>query len=275
MNHLNEILENLKKYILRLESCVVAFSGGVDSTLLLTIAHEVLGDNCIAVISITPSMSSQEESFALSFVKEHSIPYQIVETKEFENEDFLKNDTNRCYFCKFELFKACHDIADTKGFKHIIDGSNADDVSDYRPGFKAAEELQVLHPFIECGLTKSDIRELSRTYNLPTSEKPASPCLASRVAYGSFITPEKLNMIDLAEQYLRNQGFPVVRVRVHDEAIARIEIPQDNFNRFHDLNFNDIVSHFKELGFSYVTFDLQGFRSGSSNEVVQKEVHKT
>lgn len=269
MKNLNDKYNDLKEYIKSLESVAVAFSSGVDSTFLLKVAHEVLGDKAIAVTARSCSFPERELKEAAAFAEAHGIGHLIVDSEELEIEGFSENPPNRCYLCKYELFSKMKDIAEKYGFKEVVEGSNMDDLGDYRPGLTAIQELGVKSPLRHAELTKDDIRELSRELGLATWEKQSFACLSSRFPYGQRITPEKLKMVDEAEQLLLDLGFRQVRVRHHD-TLARIEIDGEQFPRIMEKEIRDrICSRFREIGFTYVSLDLAGYRTGSMNETLK------
>lgn len=258
--------ERLCEILRRIDSALIGFSGGVDSTLLLKVAVNVLGDRVLAVTGRSAAVPPEEIESATALAKRIGARHLILDTDELSVPGYVQNASNRCYFCKHELYTKLTELARREGFQTILDGTNLDDVGDHRPGMMAAAELQVRSPLKEAGLTKADIRELSRQFDLPTWDKPAAPCLASRIAYGVSVTPEALTRVWEAERFLRELGFRVLRVRYHDK-IARIEVPEAEMAALLS-HHKAIVARFKAIGFQWVTLDLQGFRSGSLNEVL-------
>ena len=260
--------EKLKNKLAELENALIAYSGGVDSTLLLKVAADVLGEKLTAVTAhseVTPPHDYEE---AVKFAESLGVNYIVIKTDELQDTDFVSNPPDRCYHCKSMLFKRLSEIAREKKIKWLLDGSNFDDITDYRPGSRAAKEFGVISPLKEAGLTKDEIRALSKEMSLPTWDKAASPCLASRVPYGQVITPEKLSRIGQSEEYLRTFGIKELRVRDHGD-VARIEFPVDKMFLFLDETTRDkIIDKLKSFGYKYVALDLQGFRSGSLNEVL-------
>jgi uncharacterized protein len=264
-------LQKLRELLGSYESCLVAYSGGVDSVFLACVAHQVLGARSLAAIADSASLPRQELREALEIGERFHFPVRVVQTKEFENASYLANPTNRCYFCKHELFTELTPLARAEGFAVIAYGENASDVGDFRPGATAASEFQVRAPLKEAGLTKAEIREFSAQLGLPTADKPQMACLSSRIPYGENVTPEKLHMIEHAESVLRNRGFYDVRVRHHELKaghLARIEVGQSELERlFQNGSFLEIAAEIKKAGYQHVTVDMEGYRRGSLNLV--------
>jgi uncharacterized protein len=252
-------------------SVVVAFSGGVDSAFLLKVATEELGEHAVAVTARSPAYIDEEYRTAADLADRFDVEHVTIHTDETDDPDFARNPTDRCYHCKQELFGRLQEVAERRDIGWVIDASNLDDCSDYRPGMRAAEEMGVRSPLVEAGLRKEEIRQLSHQMDLPTWDKPAMACLASRFPYGEEITPEKLDQVERAESFLRERGFQQVRVRVHGE-MARIEVPPRMVNEIAEEPLrSEVVNELKGLGFAYVAVDLEGYRSGSMNEVLSEE----
>ena len=255
-------------------SVAIGFSGGVDSTLLIRVATEVLGDKALAVIGRSETYPTREFEEAIQLAESFGSRYRIVNTEETDNLKFKENPPDRCYFCKTELFGKLQTIADEEGIRWIADGTIFDDLGDFRPGMKAKSEHGVRSPLLEAGFSKADVRALAFELNIPTWDKPSFACLSSRFPYGQDITKENLTKVDAAETFMRDLGFRFFRVRHHDDRTARLEIGMQELQRLFDVSLRDrIVGRMKELGFVYVTLDLQGFRSGSMNEILT-EVEK-
>ena len=269
MSSVQEKYTILKDYISSLGSVAAAFSGGVDSTLLLRAAHDVLGDKAIAVTASSCSFPERELNEAKSFCTQNGIKHIITQSEELEIDGFRQNPKNRCYLCKHELFTKIIAMAHENNIAHVIEGSNMDDLGDYRPGLQAIEELGVKSPLRYAKLSKAEVRQLSWELGLPTFDKPSFACLASRFVYGETITEEKLRMVDKAEELLLSLGFRQVRVRIHGN-IARIEVLPQELSRIVQADIRTkIYAEFKALGFSYVTLDLGGYRTGSMNETLK------
>ena len=271
MNTLSEKKQHLEQYLLSLGSVLVAFSSGVDSTFLLKTAHDILGDQCAAVTARSSIFPSRESEEAAAFCRKEGIRQITLDVDELSIDGFSSNPPDRCYLCKRSIFQQFQETARQEGFSHVVEGSNVDDLGDYRPGLKAIAELQILSPLREAGLTKSEIRSLSKDLDLPTWNKPSFACLASRFVYGEEITQQKLSMVELAEQRLLDLGFRQFRVRIHD-SLARIELEPAEIDRFMQGNIrSEVCAYLHELGFLYVTLDLDGYRTGSMNKVLTEK----
>lgn len=256
----------LKNIIKELESAVVAFSGGVDSALVAKLCYDLLGERALAVTASSETYPSYELEAAKRVASEIGIPHLIIQTKELEIKGFSSNPPNRCYFCKSELFEKLKELAQQEGYKNVVDGANIDDAKDYRPGSQASQELGVRSPLKEAGLGKDDIRTISKELDLSTWDKPSYACMSSRFPYGEAITQEKLQIVSQAETLLREMGFKQLRVR-HHGSIARIEVESEEIPLAIQKR-DEIAGKLKKIGYTYVTLDLQGYRTGSMNEVL-------
>ena len=264
----DRLLETLRGY----GRTAVAYSGGVDSAVVAKAAHEALGERAVAVTAVSDSLASGELEEAEALAKRIGIAHRIIRTEEFADPNYVRNNPDRCYFCKSELYGRLSGLLGRLDADVIASGANLDDSGDHRPGMRAAAENGVRHPLQECGLTKADVRALAKAWELPTWDKPATPCLSSRIAYGEEVTPERVRMIDEAERFLRERGFRLLRVRYHKGDVARVEVPVEELPRLLDESLRrPLVARLHELGFKYVTLDLEGFRSGSLNAVVPIE----
>ncbi|MDR0870739.1 MAG: ATP-dependent sacrificial sulfur transferase LarE [Planctomycetaceae bacterium] len=267
-----EKYKTLQENLRQLGSVVVAFSSGVDSTFLLKVAHDVLGQNVIAVTARSCTFPKRELDEAAEFTSRNGIEHIIVDSEELEIDGFSHNPQNRCYLCKSELFGKIRAVADARGIPNVAEGSNADDGGDYRPGLKAVEEFSIISPLRQANLSKQEIRQLSKELGLPTWDKQSFACLSSRFPYGVEITRERLQMIDLAEQFLLDNGFRQVRVRFHGK-LARLELDENGFAMLTNRQLREqIYAKFKEIGFDYTSLDLKGYRTGSMNEPANLEL---
>jgi len=263
---------HLKSLLQDMQSAVLAYSGGVDSSLLLRAASEVMGSRLIAVTAVSETYPAGELSSAEEFARSQGVMHRVLRTEELGSESFVRNNPDRCYHCKKELFEKLRQMAESEGISTVIEGSNTDDLRDYRPGRKAAKEFSVRSPLVEAEISKTEVRELARTLNLAVWDKPSLACLSSRIPYGTRITPEILETIQSAEDQLRVLGFRQVRVRHHDET-ARIELSRADFGRLiNDEMASRVTAALKKLGYTYVCLDLEGYRTGSMNEGINKEV---
>jgi len=268
--NLNTKEERLREIFRELDSVIVAYSGGVDSSYVAYVANAELGPRAVCITGQSASLPEYQRAEIDSVVQKFGFQHEVIQTEELENPGYSANNPDRCFFCKDELYTKLESVARTRGVKCIVDGSTVDDLGDYRPGRRAASQHAVRSPLIEAGLTKSEVRELSQRATLPTWDKPASPCLSSRIAYGTAVTIERLSKVDRGEEILREFGFREFRVRHHDQ-LVRIEIAPAEMDRVlrKDL-IDELARRFRQLGFKYVTLDLEGFRSGSMNEVIDR-----
>ena len=268
---LTEKFEQLRALFQEMEQALIAYSGGVDSTLVAKIAYDVLGDRALAVTAVSPSLLPEELEDAKIQAATIGIPHKIVQTHEMENPNYTSNPVNRCYFCKSELHDTLKPLALELGYPYVVDGVNADDLHDYRPGIQAAKERGARSPLAEVGVTKVEVRQLSQQLGLPWWDKPAQPCLSSRFPYGEEITVTKLQRVGRGEIYLRKLGWQNLRVRSEGDT-ARIELPPEQIKEFVLSNdLQTLVSAFQDFGFVYVTLDLEGYRSGKLNQVLNRE----
>ena len=264
----DRLLELVRSY----GSCAVAFSGGLDSTVLAKAAQLALGDRAVAVTGASASLAAGELDQCRELARQIGIRHEVIQTDELSNPEYRKNTADRCYHCKTELFARLEAIARQCDAAVVADGSNRDDHGEHRPGLRAAREQKVKSPLAECGFAKPEIRQLAAHWGLSTWDKPATPCLSSRIAYGEPVTPERLAMVDQAERFLRGQGFQPLRVRYHKGDMARIEVAPEVLGRFLDEPFRrELVQRLRAIGFKYVSLDLEGFRSGSLNTVLPAE----
>ena len=250
----------------------VAFSGGIDSTVVAQAAYEALGNAAIAVTAVSDSLATGELEEAQELARMIGIDHRVIYTEEFADPNYLRNDFDRCYFCKSELYGRLQGMLGELGVDVIASGANLEDMGDYRPGLRTADEHSVRHPLQECRLTKADVRALARAWGLPSWDKPAMPCLSSRIAYGEKVTPERVQMVDEAEQWLRRHGLHELRVRYHKGALARIEVSPNDLPRLVERELrSELIPAFRALGFKFIALDLEGFRSGSLNSLVPLE----
>lgn len=267
---LNRKQERLFALLRDMRRVIIAYSGGTDSAYLAWAAHQVLGTGAIAITADSASIPESHKRDAEAFARHCGFHHELIETHEFENPDYIKNDPNRCFHCKDELFNCLESIGRERGIEHIVYGVNVDDLGDYRPGQKAAKLHSVASPLVDAGLTKAEIRELSRLAGLPTWDRPASACLSSRIPYGTPVTPETVKTVERGEEAIRALGFRQFRVRFHGD-LARIEIARDEMQRALSMDMTAaLTAVFKPLGFHYVTLDLEGYRQGSLNASLHK-----
>ena len=265
---MSEKLLQLRAIFQEMDRALIAYSGGIDSTLVAKVAWDVLGDRALAVTANSPSLMPEDFEDAKAQAAQMGIAHRVVETHEMENEDYTSNPVNRCYFCKSELHDTLRPLANELGYGYVVDGLNADDLQDYRPGIQAAKERGVRSPLAEVGITKLEVREISKQLGLPWWDKPSQPCLSSRFPYGELITTEKLHRVGRAERHLRDLGYRNLRVRSDGET-ARIELmPEEIVGFVSTVNLPALVEVFQGLGFTYVTLDLEGYRSGKLNRML-------
>ena len=269
---LRKKLEELKNIFAEMEKALIAYSGGIDSTLVAKVAYDVLGDKALAITAVSPSLLPEDLEDARIQAEVIGISHEEVKTNEMENQNYTSNPINRCYFCKSELHDTLKPLALKRGYSYVVDGVNAEDLRDYRPGIQAAKERGARSPLAEVGMSKFEVRQLAKDLDLPWWDKPAQPCLSSRFPYGEEITLEKLQRVGRGERYLRNLGLKSLRVRSEKDT-ARIEILPEKIKEFVlTTDLPQLVGKFREFGFIYVTLDLEGYRSGKLNQVLSSEV---
>lgn len=276
MNDQSQLAAELVARIRQYERCIVAFSGGVDSVVVAKAAQLALGERATAVTAVSPSLAGGELEAARAVAETIGIDHRTIKTAEFANPDYTRNAPDRCYHCKSELYERLQQLRDEFPNTIIANGTNTDDLGDYRPGLQAAAENQVRSPLAECGLNKQAVRDLAKHWDLPVWNKPAAPCLSSRIAYGESVTPERLRMIDQAEQFLRSCGFEELRVRYHPGDLARVEVPLNQLPQLTQEPLrSELTARLREYGFRFVTIDASGFQSGNLNSLVPVDVLKS
>ena len=276
MNDQSQLAAELVARIRQYERCIVAFSGGVDSVVVAKAAQLALGERATAVTAVSPSLAGGELEAARAVAETIGIDHRTIKTAEFANPDYTRNAPDRCYHCKSELYERLQQLRDEFPNTIIANGTNTDDLGDYRPGLQAAAENQVRSPLAECGLNKQAVRDLAKHWDLPVWNKPAAPCLSSRIAYGESVTPERLRMIDQAEQFLRSRGFEELRVRYHPGDLARVEVPLNQLPQLTQEPLrSELTIRLREYGFRFVTIDASGFQSGNLNSLVPVDVLKS
>ena len=272
MKQLEQKLEQLQTLFAQMEKALIAYSGGIDSTLVAKIAYDVLGERALAVTAVSPSLLPEELEDARIQAVEIGINHELIKTNEMDNPNYTSNPVNRCYFCKSELHDTLKPLAIERGYPYVVDGINADDLGDYRPGIQAAKERGARSPLAEVYITKAEVRQLSKQLGLPWWDKPAQPCLSSRFPYGEEITIEKLQRVGRGEVYLRKLGWKNLRVRSERDT-ARIELPPEQIKEFIlTTDLPQLVSAFQSYGFIYITLDLEGYRSGKLNQVLSQKI---